>query len=104
MFAALKTTPTPQKEPSNHQIIICLHNFLLLHDLAVCSYIREQMTHKVPKVLSKDVLYLCSNSPTICLSPVRCDVGEGGFFVRCGRGLGSGLRSPWSPSYGPYHC
>lgn len=41
---------------------------------------------------------------TACVSPVRCDVGEGGFFVRRGRSLGSGLCSPWSSSYGSYHC
>lgn len=30
-------------------------------------------------------------------------MGEGGLFVCRGRSLGSGLRSPWSSSYDPYH-
>lgn len=30
-------------------------------------------------------------------------MGKGGFFVCRGRGLSSGLCTPWSSSYGPHH-
>lgn len=59
-------------------------------------YIREQHV--------KDVCTVCgSDWGTCCVSPARCDLGEGGFAVRCGRSLGSGLCSPRTPSHGSYH-
>lgn len=34
----------------------------------------------------------------------RCDLGQSGLFVCCGRSAGSRLCSSWSPSYDTYNC
>lgn len=61
---------------------------------SMCSHIRQQDID-ASIGLSKDV---------VSFSLIRCDMGKGGFLVRCGGSLGGGLCTPWSSSNGPYHC
>lgn len=81
-----------------HQIIkqsfVCKTHFRI--DLSVCSNIQTAAHESFKK---KTRMFILLHN----LSPVRCDVGEGGLSVRRGRSVGGGLRSPRSSRYGPHH-
>lgn len=101
--AALETTPAPEWERSVllRFAIKSSNNHLYAKHISHCfvsvfETFRRQHTEALKK---KTRMFILLHN----LSPVRCDVGEGGLSVRRGRSVGGGLRSPRSSRYGPHH-
>lgn len=101
--AALETTPAPEwersvllrfaiKSSNNH--LYAKHIFALF-----CQCVRNIQSAAHESFKKKTRMFILLHN----LSPVRCDVGEGGLSVRRGRSVGGGLRSPRSSRYGPHH-